>query len=87
MPVIAHAEHDRIEGAGYTREGLPGRHGAEIRGGRAIFEADEPRRRRRAFQQHVAHQLLIAGRIGRIDPALIGERDAHAAPIEAFGAQ
>ncbi len=80
------SSHD-IERAGNARERLPGGYRAEIRRGRGVLQSGEARRRGPVLEQHLAHHFLVAARVARLDPALIGERDAHPAPIDRLRAQ
>src|SRR6202049_2973945 len=87
MSMIAHAQYYGIERKGHPRTCLPCGYGAEIRRGCAVLEAMEAGGSGTIFQQPVAHQAFVARGILRANPALIGQGEADAAPIERLGAQ
>ena len=87
MTVIAHAEHGDVKRARHTGKRFPGRRCTQVRRGRRVLQACEARSRGGIAQQIVTHQLLVAARVRGLHPALVGECDADAAPVERPGVQ
>ena len=87
VAVIAHAQYHGIEGARHPRKCLPRGHGAEIRRGRAVLQARGSAPPRHDLAAAPRAPGVRCWRHPRVDPALIGERDADAAPVERLRAQ
>jgi hypothetical protein len=81
--VVAHAQHDEVDGAGQGGQGASAGRFTRFRCFIAGIERDEPGLgARRVTQQGAADQSLVAGGIARWHPALVGQGDGDVTPAQ-----